>query len=83
MTTAINPYDHVLSELRIKITDMPKMSIRITYRPIRNQPMSASVLTTDLKRPTLIGFDAHLAATSSTTKDQHQLQSHHSQSSSS
>ena len=26
MTTAINPYDHVLSELRIKTNDMPKMS---------------------------------------------------------
>ena len=26
MTTAINPYDHVLSELRIKNADMPKMS---------------------------------------------------------
>ena len=26
MTTAINPYDHVLSELRIKANDMPKLS---------------------------------------------------------
>ena len=26
MTTAVNPFDHVLSELRIKPDDMPKMS---------------------------------------------------------
>ena len=39
MTTAVNPFDHVLGELRIKPDDMPKMSTPSTppsYQSVRD-----------------------------------------------